>query len=470
MIKDILKFSISNIVNLVLGLLSAFILTRAFQPETYGVLNIFNTTVATGISFLYLGLDSSYIRFYNEPPINNTSAQLGSKLLFFCISLTVLLGIVMTSFFFDDLTDSIFGFKSRLICILLFISIFSQIILRFLNIKHRMDFNSKAYTIQAILIQISLKFFVIVAALFSLKVDLVLIINVMGVFVLSLVYTVVQRKSFFNFDNFFSYDGYGKVFLFAFFSAPLSICINLNNSLSQQLIKSSLGVSSVGVYSSANYFVTVFSALQGGFATYWAAYMYSNYKDKQESIKKVNEYLLLMIILVFYVMIIMRDIAYLLIGQKYQESKEFFSLVLCYPLLNLAAETTSYGISIKRKNHLSLISFIISIIINLLLTYFLVPHFGLKGAACASMISGVVLYVLRTVISQRLYSSISDIKITLIDVTVITAMSIIPSAFDSMAANILTTVLVLTVLVLNKSRVSEIIAKAKEFLRNRQEG
>ncbi len=376
----------------------------------------------------------------------------------------------MTSFFFDDLTDSIFGFKSRLICILLFISIFSQIILRFLNIKHRMDFNSKAYTIQAILIQISLKFFVIVAALFSLKVDLVLIINVMGVFVLSLVYTVVQRKSFFNFDNFFSYDGYGKVFLFAFFSAPLSICINLNNSLSQQLIKSSLGVSSVGVYSSANYFVTVFSALQGGFATYWAAYMYSNYKDKQESIKKVNEYLLLMIILVFYGMIIMRDIAYLLIGQKYQESKEFFSLVLCYPLLNLAAETTSYGISIKRKNHLSLISFIISIIINLLLTYFLVPHFGLKGAACASMISGVVLYVLRTVISQRLYSSISDIKITLIDVTVITAMSIIPSAFDSMAANILTTVLVLTVLVLNKSRVREIIAKAKEFLRNRQEG
>lgn len=468
MIKDILKFSVSNIVNLVLGLLSAFILTRSFQPETYGVLNIFNTTVATAISFLYLGLDSSYIRFYNEPPSNNSSSQMGSRLLLCCLSLTTMLGIIMTLFFFDDLTEKIFGFESRLVCALLFISCFSQIILRFLNIKYRMDFNSKAYTVQAILTQVSLKFFVILAALFSLRVEKVLIINVMGVFVLSLIYVVIQRRSFFSFKGFFSFDGYGKVFLFALFSAPLSICINLNNSVSQQIIKSTLGVSSVGIYSSANYFVTVFSALQGGFATYWAAYMYSNYKEKQETIKKVNEYLLLIIIIFFYGMIIMRDVAYLLIGQKYQESKGFFSLVLCYPLLNLAAETTSYGISIKRKNHLGLLCFVVSTVINLLLAYLLTPIYGLKGAAFASMLSGVVLYVLRTVISQRYYSSIYDIKATVIDVSIIVAMSIIPSAFYSVTANILVTVLVLIVLAINHCRVVEMITKVKEALTSRR--
>ena len=76
----------SNMVNMVIGLFSAVILTRVFVPEVYGVLNIFNTTVATGLSIIYLGLDSCYIRFYNEPPDNTSNKQLGTKLLLMCIA------------------------------------------------------------------------------------------------------------------------------------------------------------------------------------------------------------------------------------------------------------------------------------------------------------------------------------------------------------------------------------------------
>ena len=461
MIKGILKFSVPNLVNMVIGLFSAVILTRIFAPEIYGVLNVFNTTVGTGLSIVYLGLDSSYIRFYKEPPEGSSNKQLGTKMMLISVLGDVLVGLVITVFFYDTFTEKLFGFSGRLICGLVFVSIFSQIVLRFLNIKYRMDFNAKSYTIQSVLTQVTLKLFVIVAALMNVGVEIVLLFNVLGVFVLSLAFIVIQRKAFFSFKRLFSFSGYSKVFKFAVYAAPLAICINLNNSISQQFIVKELGMPSVGIYSSANYFVTIFAALQGGFANYWSAYMYSNYKDKQEEIKKVNEYLLFAIIIVFSGMILGKDLIYLLIGSEYHESKTFFSLVLCYPMLSLAAETTSYGIALKNKNHLNLISFIISIASNLILAFFLIPVLGLKGAALAVMLSGVILYALRTFFGQKLYASVSDIRITVTDTVAIILLSIIPAVLDTYATCICVILIVLFVTVINRKYLGVLIQKLK---------
>lgn len=461
MIKSILKFSVSNIANMIIGLFSAVILTRVFVPEVYGVLNIFNTTVATGLSIIYLGLDSCYIRFYNEPPNNTSNKQLGTKMLLMCVAADILAGLFITFFFSDKFTLKLFGFASRMICALIFISIFSQIVLRFLNIKYRMDFNTKSYNIQAILTQITLKLFVVVAALMRLNVEMIVLFNVVGVFILAVVFVFIQYKYFFSFKSLLSFEGYSKVFKFAVFSAPLAICINLNNFISQQLIKD-ISLSSVGIYSSAGYFVTLFNALQGGFATYWSAYMYANYKEKQDEIKKVNEYLLFAIIIVFAGMVLGRDIIYLLIGKQYHESKNFFSLILCYPMLMLAAETTSYGITIKNKNYLNLLSFVVSVCVNLLLAYLLIPVLGLKGAALASMISSVVLYLMRTVFGQKLYSSISSAWITAVDVIAVILLSVIPAVTKGFMTNVYVVLILLAVMLVNRKQIALIYEKIRK--------
>ena len=465
MIKSILKFSVPNIVNICLSLIATFILTRVFAPETYGVLNIFNTTAATVLSIFYFGMDSAYIRFYNEPPHGNSSAQLGSKLLLLCLSSEFAFGTLITLCFYEQLTMSVFGFVSRMICALLFTSVFAQLILRFLNIKHRMDFNTKAYTLQSILIQIALKLFVALAALLSLTIEEVLLVNVLGITILAIVFIVVQRKSFFSFCEITTFKGYKPVIRFALFTAPLAICINLNNFISQQLITGQLGNAGVGIYSSAGYFSGILGALQGGFATFWAAYMYANYKEKQEEIKRVNEYLLLVIIVVFAGLILGKDIIYLLIGEQYHESKSFFSLVLCYPILSLSSETTSYGISIKNKNHLSLVSFVSSILLNLVLAYILLPALGLKGVALASMISGVILYSMLTVFGQRLYKSISNTRLTAIDIVIIIVMSIIPALIQGILMYAIILFLLCIALISNKDQLKEVLNKAKEIIK-----
>lgn len=75
--KNVIKYSIPNIVSFILGIVSVVVLTRIFSTETYGIINIFNNTSALFLSIAYLGLDSAFIRFYNDLPRNINSKQLG---------------------------------------------------------------------------------------------------------------------------------------------------------------------------------------------------------------------------------------------------------------------------------------------------------------------------------------------------------------------------------------------------------
>lgn len=424
-IKSIINFSISHWINFIIGVASAILLTRVFSPDVYGTLNIFNTTVAMLLSIMILGFDSSLIRFYNEPPEGNTSKQLTFKLLVASTFILIIFLIIATLFGYDQFTTKIFGFSSQLICLMVFISVFSQMILRYLNITYRMTFNVKKYTIQSILTQIFTKLFVIFAALASIQIKGVLIINTLGILLLTIFYFIIQRKDIIPKKIEFNYNNYKKIFKFAIFAAPIGIAININIFLSQLIIANSINKTAVGIYASASYFASILSVLQGGFTTYWSAYMYANYNKNQKQIIKVHNFMMFSLLSVLVLMVLLKDFIYLLIGSEYYESKQFFSLVILYPILTIASETTAYGLSIAKKNHIQLINFIFSMGVNLILSIVLTSKIGLIGAAIASAISGVVLFTLNTIWSQKYYKSISRPIQTMIGTLLIILVAII---------------------------------------------
>ena len=56
---------------------------------------------------------------------------------------------------------------------------------------------------------------------------------------------------------------------------------------------------SLGIYASAGFFVAAFGVIQGGFRTYWSAFMYEHYKDEQKKIRKIHSYVIVFIIVIF---------------------------------------------------------------------------------------------------------------------------------------------------------------------------
>lgn len=427
-VSSIIRFYIPSIVSFVLGLISAIVLTRVFDPETYGLLNIFNNASTLLLTISYLGLDSAYIRFYNEPPKGATSKELCYSLLSICSLFLILFGAIITLFFYEPFSESILGITSRLICSLLFFNVFAQLITRFFLITYRMEINTKRFSTVTILSQIATKFCVVIAAVLSSKIDIVMIFNTLGILLMALfllgIYgnNIVPRRKRFVINH--------EVIRYGILEAPSPIIIQLNIFIIQQLIKRRFGMEAVGIYSSANYFLTIFGVLQSGFATYWSAYVYSKYKTNQKTIKRAHNYLLLAVIFVYGLMILSRDLVYMLIGKGFHESKGFYALVLFYPVMLLLTETTGCGIHIAKKNHISLIINICSVCFNIICALLLSSFLGLKGIAFSYGMSGLFYYSMSSFFGQKFYKTIPALGKSICGLGILIAMFIISYSFS----------------------------------------
>lgn len=91
----ILKYSISTWINLIVGLLSVVVTTRLINPHDYGLITIFISSTAFLMYILTLGLDSAFIRFYNDPPKGNTQNQLLYKCLFISTVFCCIAGLLV---------------------------------------------------------------------------------------------------------------------------------------------------------------------------------------------------------------------------------------------------------------------------------------------------------------------------------------------------------------------------------------
>lgn len=431
--SGIFKYSISSWINIIVGFLSVIITTRILTPEVYGLTTLFLSSSSLLMYVLMLGLDGAYIRFYNEPPEGNTKNQLLYKIICYSTIFSLLVGIGVTFFGGENFSDYVFGFSSRLIVGVLFIYALSQIILRYFNISFRMSFRARQYTIQNVLMNCLSRVLLICAALIQNNITFIVTFLTLGILITTLVYSFIQRKEYIpiNKDGRVNYSlnlrGYGEYLKFALFSAPTYVVTYFNQYYSQQLIRSLVGAYALGIFSSSGIFGTLLMALKGGFGTYWAAFVYKNHKTEQDRIVKMHDYVMLFAIIIISGMMIFRDIIYLFIGTQFHESKVFFSLLLALPILTFLQETTDKGIAIAKKNHISLIVHVVSVLVNIGGCLLLIPKFGLMGAAVASALAALSLYALCTYYGQKYYRSIKSVGKSLVGLLLLLSLLVFPA-------------------------------------------
>ena len=422
-IKSIFKFSISSWVNFFISILSVVITTRIFSPEMYGNITIYNSASSLFMGIICIGLDSGFLRFYNEPPKGYDVKQLMAK----CMGIPILflLGITafVVPFFYKDVSFLLFGKVSLLAVVLLCINTMSLAILNFFSIAYRISNDARRYTIQSILVQFFTKIFVITAALFNPKFETVIIFNTIGIFVLSIIYFKIQKRSVLPDKINWSMKGFSEVFRYAVFSWPTVILIYLNSFFPQMIIKNNLGDYDLGIYSSTAFFVGALGVVLNGFKTYWASFMYANYKTEGSKIIKIHDYVVLFVVFILSFFIIFQNLLYKLIGVEFHQSRYFFTLVLIYPLFNLISETTSYGITIAKKSQTTLGIFLLSTAVNFVFSYVLLNFFGIIGVAIASMLSAFVQLGISTFVGQKYYKSIKDIRKTFTSILLIIVLA-----------------------------------------------
>lgn len=432
-LKGVLLYSISTWVNLVLGFLTVTITTRVLLPDVYGQVSIFNSITSVLMYILLLGMDGAYVRYYNELPANDTRSQLLYKNLLYTTLFCLLVGSITVCFLGEEVSKFFFNICSKILVGYIFIYTLCQMALRYLNISFRMSFRITQYNIQNILMNNIFRLLLIVTALFTNNLEYIIAILSLGMLFVLVVYLYVQRKEFIpvnikgKLDYRVSLHGYNSYFRFALFSAPTYIIFYFNGYMSQQIVMTSLGAYAFGIFSSTNMFSQLLGAMQGGFSTFWSAYVYKNYETEKEKIGLMHNYVLLFVILAVSALVLFRDPIYIFIGSGFHSSKHFFSLILMMPVLNIVSETTSKGIDIAKKNEYTLLSFIICIATNIGLCLLLIPTLGLAGAAWSNAISAIVLYILNSYFGQRYYKTILSLKKSLLGILAIIILLSLPS-------------------------------------------
>lgn len=410
-LKDIAHFSVSTWVNFFLGFISTFILTRVFIPEVLGTINLFYSSITAFLYVVCLGLDNGYLRFFNEPPQGENRVSFLFKVLLISLLVAVLVGLITYCFFAENVVDFFLGQRSRNLLICIILGVLDQTVFRFLILSSRMKMDIRRYNIQTIAINLITRLSVLLGALIDKSsVFWAIYMNVGCMTLLAFFFLIWQRKEWFPKTINLNLSGYRQVIIFSLLGMLASVAIHINTLCSQIVLKTFIGTYAVGIFTSAAIFASVLSAVKGGFLTYWSAYMYSNYKDetKREWMMEVHDIVMLVSIFIIAFFFSFRSIIYLFIGPEFRSSKEFFSLILLFPLLQFVQETTQYGIPISKNNYITTIIFILTLLINVGVGMWLVPQIGIAGQAWGNAISGIFCYILITFFGQRFYKTIKN--------------------------------------------------------------
>lgn len=465
-IRNLIGFSFASWIGFFIGIISVPLLTRILEPYQFALLNQFLAASNLAMAVICLGMDSAFVRFYNEPPTGFTSELLLGKILSIIFSLLFLISLLALPFSKLWL-PKIFGqVVSPIVAWGFIFAVMAQVIIRLFTTRFRMMNSIAAYTVITVSLQLVSKFGVLLSLPFGKDSTILLLscsitLGLLGG--ITLLHGIIQgsvrlsRRRLLADRSFISYS---------IASWPVPVLIFGNIYFSQLIIRNAASPDVLGVFLSANFFASILAVFQSGFSNYWSAYMFSNYSKSQSKIIKVHDYICFFVVVVLCIFIMSRDLIYLFIGPRFYGSKKIFALVLSAPLINIMVETTAYGISIAKKAHYSLISYAILFILNITLTILLVPRFGMYGAGLAIMASSAANLLIQTIFGQRYYKSIENYgKLSFSLVSIIFLANINYFINNSFIISIVCILALIISIIAFHSIVSDIYTRTMLFLR-----
>jgi len=409
--RSVLQFSVPSWCTFIINLSSAMIITRYLLPDAYGVLNTFQASSTLFVVVVCLGLDNGFLRYFVETPEGFDKHGLLFVSLLAPLVLLALLALALLPFWSEGIAQALFSTNDGALAALLFVSVAVNIVTRFITVFYRMDSNALLYGVFSVAIQLAMKGSIVVAALIRPDYETAVWASVIAVAVVVVAFVFTNRRLLFPSGMQYSFHSLGRLrglLVYSLYTWPIPVLLYVHVVFTQIIIREVLGNESVGLFTSVAVFVGVVSAFQAGFATYWSGYMYRNYQTQVPRIVKMHDYLSLFVVVSMVLFVLFRDVAFLLLGSGYQATKPWFALLLVYPLLMILSETTAYGMGIARKSHLMVMVTLSSVVSNVVITWLLVPHWGLLGACAGSVVSGVLLFGGQTYFGQKYFRSIPN--------------------------------------------------------------
>lgn len=401
--KDTLIYGMGTVASRFISFLLFPIYTRVLNTAEYGINDLLNTALMLLTNVLLLGLDSGTAYYFYHAKTAEEKIQVESTSLWFETFLNLIITCILyqfseafCTFFFNDEKLTIF-FRIALL------SLPFRTVIRFFQISMRVKFQSKTFAwITAIGTLLQALLGILLVVVFKTGIYGILWANFLAFFLQFVISLIATRKSY---TLTFSWQMLKAMLLFSLPLVPTTISVWLLNSSNRYFLARYVSLEQIGWYSAASNLTVVVTFVLTAFQTAWGPFAFSLINDvdtARKTFSKIFFYLsTLLLVGITGLTIYSRLLFHILTPASYEPA------AFLIPWLGLGtiawglSSVVGIGNSFAKKNYHVLIGTFLGAIINIGLNIWIIPLYGINGAAIAMMCGHVVALTYRWITGQK---------------------------------------------------------------------
>lgn len=410
--KRFMEYAVGSGIVLLLGFVSSPINTRLFSPEEFGKFSLFQLVTNIISTIILLGLEQSFVRYFYEEQESNRPKLLRESIKIPLLACTIV--TIPIVIFSDFILNTLFNTFSIELLLLILLNNYIFLFSKFVFLVVRMQQRGKAYSTLQICQKFStvlftILFFTVMNNNFVVLIYATVITN----FIVTIIGIVLERRFWLDKKGTQLKADRKELVAYGFPLVFTFLITWLFQSGDRIFITYFHDYAELGVYAAAFSIVSLISAVQGAFTTFWVPVAYEKYEKNPNDnafFEKISRLVAFVMFSIGIALILFKDIIVMLLGEEYRQASYIMPFLIFMPIMYTVSETTVMGINFKKKSKVHIKIALSCAIVNIILNILLVPSLGGKGSAISTALSYILFFTLRTMYSKRFYPTNYGLK------------------------------------------------------------
>ncbi|SDH86884.1 Membrane protein involved in the export of O-antigen and teichoic acid [Planococcus glaciei] len=396
LVNNTLIFAVGNFGSKIITFLMLPIYTTYFTQTEFGTIDILITTISLLIPIMTVNIVEAVVRFTLDQENYDEKYVISNSVVVVFLSIG-LLGILYPLITKIDIINEYFFYFYVIFCLNTFHSIIKQFT-RSLNFTKEFMISDIRYTL--VFVVSNIIFILILSTDIKGYFISIIIAYLLDLFFLS---RKIKLSSFINM-KYIKIDIIKKMVLYSLPFLPNTLMWWTMSVSDRYMISYFTGLSATGLYAVATRFSSIITILSSVFFQAWQVSAIEEVKNNSRDLFYTN------VFNIFFFLMVLTASAFLSLNKVIMNilvSNEFYSVWNYTGVLVIAAIFTSFSSFIgttyvaMKKPQGALYTSLIGGILNIILNFLLIPIYGLIGACIATLISSLVLWIIRIVHTKK---------------------------------------------------------------------
>lgn len=404
--KHFLSIGTGTAINMLVGFITTPILTRLVGTTEYGQYSVFTMYASIALMILCMGFDQALIRYFYRFEGKDYQRTILRECCFMPVLCTLLVGLAVNALSWLGIVS--FEFEPRIMTVLT-ILVFCQVLNRIDLILLRVTYQTRTYSVLQVLTKVLFAGLAVTGCLlFEGQKLFVLTAASMLSYAVVTVVGIASQKDIWKFGKTGEKYPIDRRELYRY-ALPFVVSMGITT-IFQAIDKIFLNLycsyDEVGVYSSAITLVHVFAIVQTTFGAIWTPMSVEHYEKEPEDRSFYQKGFRIMTFVMFFIgicLILCKDLFALLLGKDFRAAASMIPFLTLSPIMLTISETTTVGITFSKKSYIQIVVSAVACVSNIVGNFLLVPIYGGIGAAIATGLSYIVLFAMRTILSNHFF-------------------------------------------------------------------